>query len=130
MLLDDMSDYMMLQGFTFPINKGSFQDTPDTVLALRETGGFPSQHVMASPPNSAVMEEPTVQVLARAPAYDTAEAIVRIAKSMLDGLRDMPINGVLYYWVTALQPPFLLERDANQRFILAFNVHIKRQTRP
>ena len=76
----------------------------------------------------AILEEPTVQIVARAMAYDTAETLIRSIKTLLDGLRNQTINGVQYHWVSALQPPFLLERDANQRFVLAFNVHVKRQT--
>ncbi len=123
MLLDDLSDFCSTGGVTALICKGSLQETPDTVLAFRETGGFPSQHLMTTKP--AVIEEPTVQVLARALAYDAAETLIRQAKGLLDGLHDLTINSVRYHWATALQPPFLLERDENQRFILAFNVHIK-----
>ena len=128
MLLDDLSTFLVAQGIATPIQKGSIAESPDTVLALRETGGYPASHVMSVSAGQAILEEPTVQIVARAMAYDTAETLIRSIKTLLDGLRNQTINGVQYHWVSALQPPFLLERDANQRFVLAFNVHVKRQT--
>jgi len=124
--MDDLSAYLVAQGIGTTIQKGSLPESPDTCLAFRETGGFAAQHTMATKP--AVIEEPTVQVLARAMAYDVAEALIRQVKALFDGLSNQTINSVQYHWITALQPPFLLERDDNKRFILCFNVHIKRQT--
>ncbi len=124
--MDDLQAYLVAQGIATPIQKGSIAESPDTVLAMRETGGYPSQHRMGA--GQAIIEEPTVQIVARAMAYDTAETLIRSIKTLFDGLRNQTINGVQYHWVTALQPPFLLERDANRRFVLAFNVHVKRQT--
>lgn len=126
MLLDDLKSYLVAQGIaTGIIQLGEFQPTPDTVLALRETGGFPLEHTMAG---AAIMEEPTVQVVARAMNYQPAETLIRQVYRLLDGLRNKTINSVLYHWVVALQPPFYLDRDDNQRYVLAFNIHIKRET--
>ena len=127
-LLDDLSDYLTSAGTTTPINKGWFFSTADRVLCLRGTGGFPSHHVMNPAVNQAILEEPTLQLLARATTYDQAEATARSAKSLLDGLRKRTINSVVYHWATAMQPPFFLERDENQRFVFAMNVQLKRQT--
>ena len=128
MLMDDLYDYLIANGVTVPIQKGSMAETPDAVLAFRETGGFAGQYVMLA--GGGVIEEPTVQILARAKAYDVAESLIRSVSSLLDGVRNASINGVTYHWVRAMQPPMLLERDANQRFVLVFNVHVKRQTVP
>jgi hypothetical protein len=130
MLLDDLSAHLSSNGMTTVIYKGAMQETPNDIVVLRETGGFPSQHVMSAATGHAILEEPTVQVLSRSLAYDAASTVARQALALFDGLRDTTINGVLYHWVTALQPPFLLERDANQRFIIAFNLHVKRVTIP
>jgi hypothetical protein len=128
--MDDLEDYLQANGITAAIQKGSLPESPDTALAFRETGGFPGQYVMKVAAGNAVIEEPTVQVLARAKAYDVAEVLIRSVSALLDGLRNQTINGVQYHWVRAMQPPSLLERDQNQRFVLVFNVHIKRQTVP
>ncbi len=46
MLLDDLSDYITGLGTGVPVQKGFFQEIPDTAIALRETGGFPVGYVM------------------------------------------------------------------------------------
>ena len=130
MVLDDLYTYLQGAGVGLPMQKGTIAGEPDDVLAFRETGGFPPQHVLAVGPGNAVIEEPTIQVLARSMAYDTAEQAIRLVYRLLDGLRNQSINGVDYHFISALQPPFLLERDENDRFVLAFNVHIRRQTVP
>jgi hypothetical protein len=130
MLLDDLSDYLVGAGIVTPIQKGSLAQDPDDVLALRETGGFPSVHVSARTNGYAVLEEPTVQVVARSASYSQAETTIRLAFGLLDGMRDQALNGIDYYFISAMQPPFFLERDDNDRYVLAFNIHVRRQTTP
>ncbi len=126
MLLDDLSDYLipfsLLTGT--PVHKGFFQEIPDTAVTIRETGGFPTEHVMAV--QGAILDEPTVQVVARAKDYQSAMSTARDLFTRLDGLRDTVINAVTYQFIAAMQPPFFLQRDANHRFECAFNLHIKR----
>jgi len=129
MLLDDLHTYLSGAGLA-PIQLGSLHDDPDDTLALLETGGFPSQHAMVGTLGQPVIEEPTVQVVSRSMAYDTAHSVIRTARARLDGLKEETINGTLYNWVQAMQPPFLLERDEVGRFVLAFNIHIRRQATP
>ena len=125
-LLDDLSTHLTpLVGV--PVQKGSLQEIPDSVVALRETGGFPSQHVHGRGAGQAIVDEPTVQVVTRAKDYQTAMATARTAYGVLDGLRDTVLNGLLYHLVRALQPPFFLMRDENHRFLCAFNVHVQRR---
>ena len=121
MLLDDVAT--LLTGLA-TVQKGTYLETPDTVLALRETGGFPSTHVNVGP--RPVLEEPTVQVIARAKEYAAGSALAWDAHRALTGTRNQTINGRLYHWIDAMQPPFLLERDATFRYLFAFNVHLKR----
>lgn len=128
MLLDDLETYLLGAGVTDAIDKGELHDAPDTVVALRETGGLPSEHTMGGGPGQAILEVFSVQILARAFDYVTASTLIWSVRQALDGLRDITLNGAAYYFVTAIQPPFLLMRDVNQRYILAFNVLIRRQT--
>lgn len=130
MLLDDMYDYLVSAGITAAIGKGEFFETPDTFVALRETGGQASQHALKTSPGKRLIEVLTLQVLARDPSYEAAAILIRSLLNTLDGLRDVTVNGVVYYLCTAMQQPFLLMRDENQRFILAFNLMIRRQTVP
>jgi len=128
MLLDDLETYLVGAGVTDAIDKGELHETPDTVIALRETGGLPPQHAMGGGPGRPVMDTLSVQVLARAVDYVTASTLIQSVRQALDGLRDVTLNGALYYFISAMQPPFLLMRDGNQRYVLAFNVLIRRQT--
>ena len=126
MLLDDLESYLVpLLGGSPPVQKGFFQEIPDTAVALRETGGYASQHVMHGGLGG-ILDEPTVQVVTRAKDYQTAMSLCRSLYLVLDGLRDTVLNGVTYNWITAMQPPFFLMRDENHRFQCAFNVHIRR----
>lgn len=126
MLLDDL--YLYLNPFILlygvPVQKGYFIETPDTAVALRETGGFPSEHVMIDQP--AVLDQPTVQVVTRSRGYEEAMFLCRDLYARFDGLRDVVINSVTYHFITAMQPPFFLQRDDNHRFECAFNIHIQR----
>ena len=130
MILDDLFDYLVAQGFASTVHKGWLRELPANAVTLRETGGFPSRHVMTAGAGQAIVEEPTVQVVTRAATYDAASAMACSAYLLLDGLRNLTINGEDYHFVTAMQPPFLLERDANHRFLFAFNVHVTRRTVP
>ncbi len=126
MLLDDLADYLipfsLLTGI--PVQKGFFQEIPDSAVAIRETGGFPPEHVMGA--QGGVVDEPTVQIVTRAKDYQSAMQTARDLFTQLDGLRALIINSVTYHFVAAMQPPFFLQRDANHRFECAFNLHIKR----
>ena len=126
MLLDDLSDYLTPLLAGFPVQKGFFQEVPDEVVALRETGGFPSQHVNAGG-FGAILDEPTVQVVARGKTYAGTMNLCRTAFAALDGMHDVVLNDVPYHFITALQPPFFLMRDENHRFQCAFNIHVKRR---
>ncbi len=78
----------------------------------------------------AILDEPTLQVVTRAKDYQTAMQFALDARALLDGLRDTVINGLLYHFIRALQPPFFLMRDENQRYLCAFNIHVTRRNEP
>ncbi len=127
MLLDDLSTYLTSAGVAAAIQKGSMQELPNTALALRETGGFPTEHVLTA--QAAVLDQPTVQVVTRAADYLTAMTVARQAYAALDGARDYVVGGEQRFaMVRAMQPPFFLARDDNHRFLCAFNVHVQRQS--
>jgi hypothetical protein len=46
----------------------------------------------------------------------------------LDAIVNEAISGTFYLRVAALQPPFLLERDANDRWIFAVNFGATKHT--
>jgi hypothetical protein len=99
--------------------------SPDTVISIYEYGGAPSSMPMGSAPASAI-EHPSVQVQVRsapgapAAARATAYAIYKA----LDGLGGVTLQGITYYNMQALHPPFPLEVDENNRTVYAFSVWI------
>ena len=129
MLLDDISDFLVGNGLGAPVQKAQLVELPDTALALRETGGFPTEHRMGTTNGNgrAILDQPTLQVVTRAKDYPTAMSLARLAYQILDGARDQTINGLLYHFIRALQQPFFLMRDDNQRYLCAFNIHITRR---
>lgn len=124
MLLDDLSDYIQTLNYGMPVHKGFFQEIPNDAIALRETGGFPSEHVMGD--QLGILDQPTVQIVTRSANYPAAMSLCRTLHLALDGLRNTLVNGVTYHFIAAMQPPFFLQRDANHRFECAFNIRIQR----
>ncbi len=133
MLLDDIADYLASQGGSgvgvvgTSLFKGKFPPTaPDTAVCIYETGGLPTVHAMASGPGVAVVEQPRVQVVARAGAEDYQVARTRLHNAfvLLDGLRDRTINGTVYKWVASVQSPYPMGPDENKRERIACNFDV------
>jgi hypothetical protein len=128
-LLDDLGD-LLSTGSTGVVGTdlflGRMPDTPAACTSIAETGGFAPVHAMASGPGQAVLELPRVQILARAATYSAAKLRIKTVESLLDGLRPRLINGTQYHFAQAVQPPFLLEYDANQRPVMAQNYDIQK----
>lgn len=123
-LLDDVSDLLSTGGITRTIYKGH---TPalagDSVITLYETGGMATLKTMAIGPGAAnTVERPRVQVVCRDGDYSVARTVAGICFNLLDGLPARVINGTPYLWAAAVQSPFLLDTDLNDRSRVAFNV--------
>lgn len=127
MLLDDLSDYLSSAGGYTPGTNlfiGTAPPKPDTAVTIYETGGLGTVHAFNGSAGQAVVEQPRVQVVSRAASYPTARANAQDAFLLLDGLPTRSINGVSYHWAEALQSPFLMGRDEDDRVLIAFNVQI------
>ena len=75
------------------------------------------------------MERPSFQILSRSTAYQTARDRAQTAYTILDGLagRNLPTaTGTLYQEIVAVQAPFFLQRDDNDRFIVAANYNVRK----
>jgi hypothetical protein len=134
MLLDDLALYLHAQGCGIAttssgaartIFRSWMPDAPDAVLALIEYGG--REPLMALGPNSTsatVYELPRVQVAVRDLDYPSARTRAEAAYHALHWVANTTLtsSGPRYGLLTALQPPFALERDANGRSVVAFNL--------
>ena len=136
MLLDDMGDYLTSQGHgatttstgaSISIFRNFLPAEPDSVITMIETGGLPPIHAMASSPGQAKVEQPGVQILVRHNVSDTARVNIDSVFKSVDGFRTRTINGVRYLWMTAVQSPFLFDRDESRREIFAFNLHVVKE---
>jgi len=127
-LLEDLFDLLSSgsTGLSGTILLGRLSDTPAEQVAIAETGGMAPIHAMSSGPGLAILEMPRVQVLSRSTTYAGAKTRIKLVEGLLDGLRPRTINSIQYHFASAVQPPFLLEYDANGRPVLAQNFEIQK----
>ena len=125
-LLDDVADVLSSGGVGTvgtSLFKGMLPSTPDSAVALYETGGPAPVHGMARGPGSALVERPHVQLLSRAARADGAKKTAQDASRLLDAL-NRSVNGVRYLTVYAIQSPFFLETDEAGRAVYAVNFEV------
>lgn len=129
MLADDIASYLETQGIgtvsstifagTLPVTAASTADgSPNYGIGVKETGGLYSEHTMTAGPVGigapvARLERPRFQVMTRATSYALARAKIQDAFNVLDGAQDLTLNGVTYYWISAVQSPIDLGPNAN-----------------
>ena len=131
MLLDDLGDYLTSQGVGTVGTSIFLGDLPpqavqDDVLTLIETGGMATLQTMSTGPGTASVERPRVQVIARSCQFCRQQArnTANQAFLALDGFRSRTINGTLYHWMQAVQSPFYLQTDENNRPLVVFNLDV------
>ena len=98
---------------------GRLPDSPDTCVGLVQTAGVAPTDTFGTsfPP----VETQGLQVLSRADVYVTAEALgVDIFKS-LTAVDNQTLTSTLYLKIEATQSPFALERDSQERVVIACN---------
>jgi hypothetical protein len=129
MLLDDLADYLSSQGHgtvgTDIFLSAMPGDTASgTLVVLYETGGVFPIRAMASSPGQARMERPRVQIVVRGDDYPVARAKANDIWRSLDGLPQRTINATTYFTVSAVQSPFQLGPDLNNRTKIACNYDV------
>lgn len=105
---------------------GRRPDTPDTCVALYETGGTAPELVFGT--NSAPpIETRGLQVVARAAAYSTSEALctdVWVALCLID---NEVLGSTRYLFADPVQSPFALDRDDQDRMLHVVNFLVSRE---
>jgi hypothetical protein len=130
MLVNDLADYLSSGGVGTvgtDIFMGAQFGEADPSIAILLTGGSASVHTNRSGPGLAAIERPRVQIVTRSLNSSTAMTRAQAAFKLLDGMRERQINGIRYLWTAAVQPPFTLERDENNRTHVVFNVDVHRE---
>jgi hypothetical protein len=103
---------------------GRMPDSPDTCVVLYEYGGSAPDNTMGG--GLPVLQNPSVQVAVRAVLYASAESLINLCWGTLEGIVDMSLSGTRYNRVTAIQSPFVLERDSQDRVIFVQNFNVTR----
>ena len=142
-LLDDIATFLDAQSTAFTLLSGTSGNlaktisldhsaVSDTIAVLYETGGAGNEYTFSTSSNSArvAIEKPSLQMLSRSSDYQTARNQAQVAYTILDGLagRNLPTaTGTRYLEITAVQTPFSLGRDDNDRPIISVNFNVWKQ---
>jgi hypothetical protein len=105
---------------------GRLPETPDTCVAIYETGGTVPSHTMGGA-SAPVVERSRVQIVVRSGNYSAGRTLAGDIWDTLEGIADEALTGVRYFRVTAVQSPFPLERDTTDRIIFTQNFDVLKE---
>jgi len=106
---------------------GTMPSDPSECCALIEYSGEPplrTQNEGSAHSSAQGGERPRVQLLCRSAEYETGRSLVQAITETLDAVRNETIEGTWYTRIAAIQSPFLVERDENDRYVFACNFQI------
>ena len=142
-LLDDIATFLDAQSTAFTLLSGTAGNlakaklldhihVSDTMAVLYETGGSPNEYTFSTSTGTArvAIEKPSLQMLSRSSDYQTARNQAQVAYTILDGLagQNLPTaTGTLYLDITAVQAPFTIGPDDNDRPIVSVNFDVWKQ---
>ena len=142
-LLDDIATFLDAQSTAFTLLSGTAGNlaksimldhsaVDDTIAVLYETGGSPNEYTFSTSTGTArvAFEKPSLQMLSRSSDYQTARSQAQVAYTILDGLagRNLPTaTGTRYLEITAVQAPFTIGPDDNDRPIVSVNFNVWKQ---
>lgn len=130
-LLEDIATVIDSNSGTFTLGTnlfiGRLPDSPDLCCAVFQYGGEEPLNMMggdAMPP----IEQPRIQVLVRATGYSTAQSTITAIWGYLEAILNENLTGDRYLRVSAVQSPFPMERDAQDRIVFAQNFRVQKET--
>jgi hypothetical protein len=120
MILDEIGGYMQESGI---VNyKSKMPDAPDDAVCLYEYGGPPP--VFAH--DGQAWEQPRLQVISRSKNYQAARTVGQTIYDLLNGKANVTIGAGRYLSIAALQSPFALGHDENDRHRIVINFELIR----
>ena len=135
MLLNDTATYLAANStrLTEPANltKSFMPEAPSTVTTLYESAGLFPLHFFSTSTGTREYEQPALQAISRSTSYETARAIAEDVFTILDNVAgsNLPTaTGPLYVRIDAVQSPFFIDRDQNDRFRVGVNFNIIKTT--
>ena len=106
-------------------------ENPNTVTTIYETGGVGPLNAFSTGGGTRVYEQPSIQIVTRSTSYETARNIQETVFTVLDGVNNqtVPSTGSVHYGsIDAVQSPFLINRDSNNRFKVGVNFDVLKST--
>ena len=132
MILDDVATYLATNStrLTVGVNltKGHMPDSPSTVTTIYETGGFAPIHNFTTGSGTRMYEQPSLMIHTRSTDYQTARLILEDVFTILDGFNNADLSGVRYAGIDAVQSPFDIGTDSNDRHKLSVNFNVIKST--
>ena len=132
MILDDVATYLATNStrLTVGVNltKGHMPDSPSTVTTIYETGGFAPIHHFTTGSGTRMYEQPSLMIHTRSTDYQTARLILEDVFTILDGFNNADLSGVRYAGIDAVQSPFDIGTDSNDRHKLSVNFNVIKST--
>ena len=106
-------------------------ENPNTVTTIYESGGSGPLNAFSTGGGTRVYEQPSIQIVTRSTSYETARTIQETVFTVLDGVNNqvVPSTGSVHYGsIDAVQSPFLINRDSNNRFKVGVNFDVLKST--
>jgi hypothetical protein len=135
MILDDVATYLAANStrLTVGVNltKGYMPASPASVVTIFETPGLPPINQFSTGDLYRVYEQPSMMIHSRSTDYQTGRLVMEDVFTILDGVanRGLPTSsGVWYAGIDAVQSPFDLGQDSNDRHIMSVNFNVQKTT--
>lgn len=134
-ILDDVAAYIeanttgwTVGGTTGNLSLGQMLDSqPDTQVALYVQPGLQTAYAFSTSAQvDRVYEQPNLQALSRSTSPALAESNLIRIYNLLDGLANTTMGTTRYLEFEAVQPPFQLGRDENERHMWSVNFTVKK----
>jgi hypothetical protein len=127
-VLSEIADYLESAGKITPEGSAlsELPDKPDDLVVLYEIQGLPPGFVHG--PMSASYEYPRIRVLTRSKDYDTAKAKAQDLFRTLGSVVNATLSGVRYLRITPMRTPYQIQRDANDRTLIACEYQVHKES--
>lgn len=128
-MLQEVGTYLAANGIGAVgtvIYLGFLPTTPDACCALYHSGGQAPVRAMRSGPGQAPAVRPRLQVVCRDTEfeYQAADTLAKSIGDLLDGLGDVTLSGVKYFWIGAVADRGLMGRDDAGRVQIVQNFDV------
>ena len=134
MLLNDAFTYLQANSTRLSstnLTLGFMPETPATVTTLYESAGLFPLHFFSTSTGTRGYEQPALQAISRSTSYQTARNTAEDIFTVLDNVAgaNLPTaTGPLYVRIDAVQSPFQIDRDDNDRFRIGVNFNVIKTT--